>query len=310
MRPWRPEVDLLCAALGCASLGCDATPSATAASSSGAAASPAAPAIAPLAPSVATAQAAPSAPSAAEERVLRVCADPNNLPFSNEREEGFENQMAKVIAEELDARVEYTWWAQGRGFFRNTINARRCDLVMGVPKGIDFVDTTDAVYRSSYVFVSRPERGLELRSFDDEALRGLKIGVHVIGDDYTNTPPAHALARRGLIDNVVGYRINGDYAQPNPPARLVEAVARGEVDVAVVWGPTAGYFAARQSPPLRVARVALEMDADGLSMAYDIALGVRRREPDFKAELNHALSKRRAELSQILASYSLPLAER
>ena len=291
MRRRRLNMAALCAVLGLPTFGCEQAPSSAKTSSA-------------AAPPSTTVQLAGGA------RVLRVCADPNNLPFSNVREEGFENRMAALIAEELGARVEYTWWAQGRGFFRNTINARRCDVVMGVPKDIEFVDTTDVVYRSSYVFVSRAERGLELRSFDDEALRRLKIGVHVIGDDYTNTPPAHALARRGVIDNVVGYRINGDYAQPNPPARLVEAVARGEVDVAVVWGPLGGYFAARYSPPLRVTRVAPELDGAHLPMSYDIALGVRRREPELRAELNRALSNRRGELAKLLASYSLPRAER
>ena len=181
------------------------------------------------------------ASNARGERVLRVCADPNNLPFSNEREEGFENRLAELLARELGAeRVEYTWWAQRRGFFRNTLNAGLCDVVMGVPSSVELAATTRPYYRSTYVFVTRADRGLDIRSLDDEALRRVRVGVSIIGDDYANAPPAHALAQRGIVGNVVGFSVYGDYAQPNPPARIVEAVAAGDVDVAVVWGPLAG----------------------------------------------------------------------
>lgn len=243
-------------------------------------------------------------------RVLAVCSDPNNLPFSNEREEGFENRLASLLAKELDADLEYTWWAQGRGFFRNTINARLCDVVMGVPKQLEFVATTDTLYRSSYVFLTRSDRRLRLSSFDDPLLKELKIGVHLIGDDYANTPPVHALGRRGIHQNIVGYRLNADYAEPNPPARLVEAVARGDVDVAIVWGPLGGYFASRQAVPLTLERVAEERDGGDLPLAYDIALGVRRGDSDFRDELNGVLAARRPQVLQILRDYGLPLSER
>src|SRR3954467_10608712 len=193
------------------------------------------------------------ATSAANARELRVCADPNNLPFSNEHLEGFENKIAALIAEELHADVSYTWWAQRRGFVRNTLKANDCDLVAGTAQGPPMVAPTKPYYRSTYVFVTRPDTR-EVTSFDDPALRSLKIGVHLIGDDGFNVPPAHALARRGIVANVRGYSIYGDYAEPNPPARLIDAVATGEIDVAVAWGPLAGYFAGLQQPPLRVTR--------------------------------------------------------
>src|SRR5690606_5361260 len=127
------------------------------------------------------------------ERPFRVCADPNNLPFSNAAEQGFENALAELLAAELGATVEYTWWAQRRGFIRNTLNAGDCDVVMGVPAGYELVATTQPYYRSTYVFVYRREPGLELRTIDDPRLRELAIGVHLIGDDGGNTPPVHAL---------------------------------------------------------------------------------------------------------------------
>ncbi len=156
-------------------------------------------------------------------RKLRVCADPNNLPFSNEQGEGLENKLAELVARELDADVEYTWFAQRRGFVRNTLRAGDCDVIMGVPTSFELAAVTRPYYRSTYVFVTRAEDSIPLKSFDDEILRNLKIGVHLIGDDYANTPPAHALSNRGIIENVVGYTLYGDYREPNPPARILDA---------------------------------------------------------------------------------------
>ncbi|HYE95059.1 MAG TPA: substrate-binding domain-containing protein [Rubricoccaceae bacterium] len=255
-------------------------------------------------PAAPVASAAPTMP--ARPSVLRVCADPNNLPFSNDRLEGFENRIAEVIARDLGARVEYTWWAQRRGFIRNTLRARRCDLVLGVPSSFELAATTAPYYRSTYVFVYRKDHGLNVRSFDDPVLREVKVGVQMIGDDFTNAPPAHALANRGVIENVVGYTLYGDYAEPNPPARIIEAVARGEIDVAVAWGPLAGYFARRQRVPLEVVPVSPEIDLPYLPFVFDIAMGARRGETPFLEELDRILVRRRAEIERILADYGVP----
>lgn len=243
---------------------------------------------------------------ASTARQLRVCADPNNLPFSNEQGEGFENRLAEIVAEDLGATVQYTWWAQRRGFVRNTLRAESCDVVMGVPSDYDLVLATRPYYRSTYVFVSRRDRALPIRTFDDEALRSLRVGVHVIGDDYANPPPAHALASRGIVTNVVGYSIFGDYSQPNPPARLIEAVARGEVDVAVVWGPLAGYFATRQDVPLTLTPVQPEVDRPGLPFVFDIALGVRRGDTALRDELDAILVRRAADVDALLREFGVP----
>jgi quinoprotein dehydrogenase-associated probable ABC transporter substrate-binding protein len=239
-------------------------------------------------------------------RKLRVCADPNNLPFSNQRLEGFENKLAELLARELNAEVEYTWWAQRRGFIRNTLKAGKCDLVIGVPKDLEMAQTSAPYYRSTYVFVTRKDSGLKIASFDDPALRKLKIGVQVIGDDGMNAPPAHALARRGIVRNVRGYTVYGDYTQDSPPARIIDAVANGEIDVAVVWGPLAGYFAKRQSVPLEIVPVSPQSDSPALPFVYDISLGVRRGEKAFKQELEAALAHRRAEVEHILDDYGIP----
>ena len=247
-----------------------------------------------------------AATAAASDRELRVCADPNNLPFSNQRGEGLENRIAELVAREQNSTVHYEWWAQRRGFVRNTLREGRCDLIVGVPAGYDPVLTTRPYYRSTYVFVSRTDRHLRIDSFDDPRLRQLKIGVQLIGDDGANAPPAHALARRGIIRNVVGYTIYGDYSEPNPPARLIDAVASGAIDLAIAWGPLAGFFASREPIALTITPLAMPTDFPGLRFTFAIAMGVRKGDTALRDELNLILDKRRAEIKKILDDYGVP----
>jgi mxaJ protein len=238
-------------------------------------------------------------------KTLRVCADPNNLPFSNNRREGFEDRLAELIARDLGTTVSYTWWAQRRGFFRNTLTARLCDVVMGVPARMDPVLTTAPYYRSAYVFVTRHAQRLRLRGFDDGALRTLKIGVQLVGDDGANSPPAHALSRRGIVANLVGYSVYGDYRTPSPPSAIIAAVARGDIDVAAAWGPLAGYFAARQPVALDVQPVA-PLDDGVLPQAFDISIGVRRDDVALRDRLDRFIREHRSEIDRVLAEYHVP----
>jgi quinoprotein dehydrogenase-associated probable ABC transporter substrate-binding protein len=246
-------------------------------------------------------------PAREPPRALRVCADPNNLPFSNEKGDGFENRIAALLAREMGTTVSYMWWPQRRGFIRNTLKAGRCDVVMGVPATDGMVLTTAPYYASTYVFLSRRDSGLHVSSFDDPVLRRVRIGIHLIGDDYTNPPPAHALGRRGIAENVKGYTLYGDYSKPNPPARLVDAVATGDVDVAIIWGPFAGYFAPREGVPMTITPVSPRMDPPGLPFVFSISLGVRPEDRTLKAELDGALARRRSEIHRILRAYGVPL---
>jgi mxaJ protein len=239
-------------------------------------------------------------------RLLRVCADPNNLPFSNERGEGFENKLADLVASEMAATVQYEWWAQRRGFFRNTLKAGRCDVVMGVPTSFEMTLTTHPYYRSTYVFVTKRQSGIRVRTFDDPVLRRVRVGVQLAGDDYANAPPAHALTKRGIVQNVRGYTLYGDYREPNPPARIVDAVARGDIDVAVVWGPLAGYFATREPVPLRIVPVSPQIDLPFLPFVFDISMGVRREDKALRDEIDGILTRRRAAIDSILTHYGVP----
>jgi mxaJ protein len=246
---------------------------------------------------------------AGETRVLRVAADPNNLPFSNERGEGFENRILELVARELGAHIEYTWRAQRRGFFRETMKEGNCDLVAGVPRGFDPVLTTAPYYRSGYVLVQRVNREPRVLSLDEPTLRMLTIGVQMIGDDFANTPPAHALARRGMIQNVRGFSVYGDYRQPNPPARIMDAVLRGEVDVACVWGPLAGFFARQHGDALTLAPLPPLDPISQQPFAFEIAMGVRKSNRALRDELNAILARRKTDIDAILAEFGVPRLE-
>jgi mxaJ protein len=245
----------------------------------------------------------------AQARELRVCADPNNLPFSNDRLEGFENKIVAIVAQELQAVPAYTWWAQRRGFIRNTLKADVCDIVPGIASNMEMLRTTAPLYRSIYVFVTRAD-GPKIETLSDPALRELKVGVQMIGNDASNTPPAHALARRGITQNVRGFSVYGDYREPNPPARIIEAVALGEINVAIVWGPLAGYFAPQQTVPLRLSPVRPQIDGPKLPMVFDISMGIRKEDIALRAELESAIERRRVDIDAVLAEYGVPRLDR
>ena len=260
----------------------------------------------PLAKGVLLAVVAVLATGAAAPRTLRVCADPNNMPFSDARRRGFENRLAALVARDLGARLEFTWWAQRRGFVRNTLGAARCDLIPGVPTDFEPVATTAPYYRSSYVFVTRADAP-PIASLAEPRLRQLRIGVHAVGDDYASVPPAVALARLGIVDNVRGYLLQGDYREPDPPARLLEAVLKGEIDVAIAWGPLAGYAALRQRDQLRVTPVREDGATAGVPLSFAIAMGVRKDDTALRREVDRVLVRRRAEIQRVLVSYGVPL---
>jgi mxaJ protein len=258
-------------------------------------------AVAALAVAVVAATPAPGSRGA-----LRVCADPNNLPFSNRAGEGFENRIAERLAGAMGVELRYTWWPQRRGFLRNTLAAGRCDVVMGITRAVEGVAPTRPYYRSSYVFATGPGRP-PVASFDDPALRRLRVGVALVGDDGVNPPPEQALARRGIIDNVVGFTVFGDYARPDPALDPLRALARGDVDVVAVWGPLAGYFGHRERLALTLTPVSPAHDA-GVPFVFEIAAGVRPGPADaeLRRRLDRALFQQRASIDRILDEYGIP----
>jgi quinoprotein dehydrogenase-associated probable ABC transporter substrate-binding protein len=238
---------------------------------------------------------------------FRVCADPENMPHSNQKQEGFENKIADLIAKDFSATPRYTWWGQRRGFIRNTMNATleegRCDVVIGVPEGYDLVTPTKPYYRSTYVFVYNKAKGPQVKSLDDPVLKKVKIGVHLLGDDYTNPPPVHELSKRGVVGNLVGF--STFYSAENPPSSIIDAVASGKVDIAIVWGPAAGYFVKQQRVPLTM--VPVPSGKGDLPFEFGIAMGVKPGNQELKARLEKVIDTRRAEITKILNDYNVPL---
>ena len=247
--------------------------------------------------------AAAALPAAARE--LKVCSEPNNLPFSNRAGAGFENRIAALVAHELGATLVPVSIAQhGPGFLRATLGSGRCDVLMALPVGAGGATLTRPYYRASWVFVGRADRPLP-RSFDDPALRDLAIGVPVVGEG-ADTPPVIALGRRGIVDRLVRYPVGGDLSDDDDAAaRMIEDVAEGRLDVAVMWGPAAGYHAARHGTALHLLPTPPD-DGATIPLALSIAMAVKRDNP-LHAELDAALTRRRADIAAVLAAYHVPV---
>ena len=233
---------------------------------------------------------------------LRVCADPDNLPYSHENGTGFENRIAQLVADEMKLPLAYEWLPDRRGFVRKTLGARLCDVIIGVPVGFERAMTTRPYYRSSYVFVDRRTAGPAIRSFDDPRLARMRIGVQLIGNDLAASPPGYALTRHGHTRNVRGYPIPGD----EPAAqRIIDAIARGEIDAALLWGPQAGYFAHRAGAALRVTVMPAPADL-AQPFEFSIAMGVRRSDAVLRATLDDIIRRRQPDIDRILAEYAVP----
>jgi mxaJ protein len=244
--------------------------------------------------------------SFAAHAALVVCADPNNMPFSNRHQDGFENRLASLLARDLHMAIKYEWWAQRRGFARQTLTQSRCDIWPGVAAGIQSMATSTPYYRSTYVFVSLASSRLDHLSLDDPRLPNMLIGVQLVGDDGLNTPPASALAARGMTSNVRGFPLYGDYRRPNPPKAIMDAVVHRSVKLAVVWGPLAGYYARHSASPLHLQPIAPD-PASPAPMSFAIAVGVRRTAPQLLGQINDVLQRDRPQIEQLLHQYGVPL---
>jgi quinoprotein dehydrogenase-associated probable ABC transporter substrate-binding protein len=235
---------------------------------------------------------------------FRVCSDPDNLPFSDQQRQGFENKIAALLASDLGDSLSYVWFPTRRGFVRMTLGSEGCDIIMGAPQGYDLVLPTTPYYRSAYVAVTRRDRNLHITSLDDSLLKSITIGVNTMGDNYENTPPAHALGARGIYQHIVGFPTF--YNAEQRPGDIVDAVAKGKIDVAIVWGPVAGYFAKRASVPLDVTVLPDTDRATGFPFAYGVTIGVRRVDRGLRDTLNDALARRRSDIDAILRDFGVP----
>jgi quinoprotein dehydrogenase-associated probable ABC transporter substrate-binding protein len=235
-----------------------------------------------------------------DRAALRVCADPANMPFSNDKGDGFENKIAELVAGELKVPVEYTWFPQATGFIRQTLAAKRCDVVMGYAQGDELVLNTNPYYRSTYALVYRPGIGLDgVDSLADARLSGKRIGV------VAGTPPATVMAGLGLIQQAKPYPLLVDRRYDSPGERMIGDIRSGDIDAGVLWGPMAGYFAARGGDKLAVAPITKE--TAGARLAYRITFGVRQLEDDWKRQLNALIARRQGDIDAVLLEFGVPL---
>jgi quinoprotein dehydrogenase-associated probable ABC transporter substrate-binding protein len=233
-----------------------------------------------------------------DPKVFRVCADPRNLPFSDEAGEGFENKLAALLAGKLGEPADYTYFPQVIGFVRSTLNALRCDVIMGVAVGDDLVQTTNPYYHTTYALVFKPGSGLdEVDSLEDRRLTDRHIGI------IAGTPPATVLARLGLMASARSYALTIDTRIEAPARTMVDDIVAGRIDAGVLWGPIAGYYAQRASPRLSVVPLLKERER----MDFRIAMGVRRTDQEWKRRLNRLITENQPEIDRILEEYGVPL---
>jgi len=235
-----------------------------------------------------------------DPKVLRVCADPRNLPFSNEKGEGFENKLAELFAEKLQKKLDYMYFPQAAGFVRMTLVAHRCDVIMGFPQGDDLVQGTNPYYRTAYALVAKQGSGLdEVAALEDQRLKGKHIGI------VAGTPPATNMAAYGLMTNAKSYPLMIDTRFDSSTVAMIDDLMSGEIDAGVLWGPMAGYYARQANPPLHV--TPLVKETSGPRLAYRIGMGVRPADQNWKRLLNRLIQENQPAINKILLDFGVPL---
>ena len=235
-----------------------------------------------------------------DPKVLRVCADPRNLPFSNEKGEGFENKLGELFAEKLQKKLDYMYFPQATGFVRLTLGAHRCDVIMGFPQGDDLVQGTNPYYRTAYALVARQGSGLEnVATLEDARLKGKHIGI------VAGTPPATNMAANGLMGDAKSYRLMIDTRFESSAQAMIDDLTSGQIDAAILWGPIAGFYARKASPPLRV--TPLVKETTGPRLVYRIGMGVRPADQNWKRLLNRLIQENQPAINRILLDFGVPL---
>ena len=235
-----------------------------------------------------------------DPHVFRVCADPRNLPFSNEAGEGFENKLAEVFAKKLDKKVAYAWYPGAPGFVRNTLNAHKCDVIMGFPQGSDFAQVTNPYYRTAYALIFKPGSGLDgVDSLDDPILKTKRIGI------VAGTPPATYMAKKGLLAKAKSYPLTIDTRFDSTSQEMIKDLDAGDIDAGILWGPIAGYYAKTANSKLGIAPLTKEQG--GPRLAFRIGMGVRPSDQEFKRLLNRMIQENQREIEAILFSFGVPL---
>ena len=235
-----------------------------------------------------------------DPKVLRVCADPNNLPFSNDKGEGFENKLAELLAAKLGKTISYTYYPGATGFVRNTLGSYRCDIIMGFPQGDDLVQGTNPYYRTAYAFVAKSDSALAgIQTLQDEQLKDKRIGL------VAGTPPATYIVADGLMPHAKSYPLVVDTRYDSSPLAMMKDINSGEIDAGVLWGPIAGYYASHANPPLHM--TLLLKETGGPHLDYRIGMGVRPSDQNWKRQLNQLIAENQPAINKILLDYGVPI---
>ena len=235
-----------------------------------------------------------------DPKVLRVCADPRNLPFSNEKGEGFENKLAELFAEKLQKKLDYMYFPQATGFVKMTLGAHRCDVIMGFPQGDDLVQGTNPYYRTAYALIAKQGSGLEdVTTLEDARLKGKHIGI------VAGTPPGTNMAVNGLMANAKPYPLMIDTRFDSSAEAMVGDLAKGEIDAGILWGPMAGFYAKKSNPPLHV--TPLVKETTGPRLTFRIGMGVRPADQNWKRLLNRLIQENQPAINKILLDFGVPL---
>jgi len=235
-----------------------------------------------------------------DPKVLRVCADPRNMPFSSEKGDGFENKIAELFAEKLHKTLDYAFFPQATGFVRVTLGAHRCDVIIGFPQGNDLVQGTNPYYRTAYALVAKAGSGLEdVTTLEDERLKGKHIGI------IAGTPAATYMAVDGLMSNAKPYPLMIDTRVDSSAEAMINDLTSGAIDAGVLWGPMAGFYAKKATPALHV--TPLVKETGGPRLVYRIGMGVRPSDQNWKRELNRLIQENQPAINKILLDYGVPL---
>jgi quinoprotein dehydrogenase-associated probable ABC transporter substrate-binding protein len=235
-----------------------------------------------------------------DPNVFRACGDPRNMPFSNEKGEGFENKLAELLAAKLGKKLSYTYFPQATGFVRMTLGSFRCDVIIGFPQGDDQAQVTIPYYRTTYALIFKPGTGLDgVTTIDDPKLKDKRIGV------VARTPPSTIMAVDGLLAHAKSYPLFIDTRADSSAQAMIDDLKKGDIDVGILWGPMAGYYAKQSDPPLTV--VPLLKETVGTSLMFRIGMGVRPSDQEWKRTLNRLIMENQAEINKLLISYNIPI---
>ena len=242
-----------------------------------------------------------------DKTTLRICADPNNLPYSNQNNEGYENKIADLFAKKLgNIPVMYSWYPMTSGFVRRTLDAKTCDLIVTFPAIHEFVQNSNPFYNSSYVLMSLEEKDIKIKTLSDPQIKEKKYKIGII----SGTPPSSYVPKYKLFDQVKFYRQAADPRKQKPWVDVTNDLVDGKIDIGILWGPYAGYEAKKAKKPIKIVPLTKEEITSRGKLVYRFTMGIRRNAPEWEKTINNLIKDNQEEINQILRGYGIPLLDK